>query len=195
MSDIIFKIVALSLLCIFYMVYLGKMIAQKKRGIQTDQIAKGNKQKKVFIIELIMKFATYLVVLMEVISIFANWSWLPTPLKIAGIFFALTGDIIFVMAVFTMKDSWRAGIPERDKTTMITSGIYGYSRNPAFLGFDLVYLGLLMMYFNIVLFIFSMFAIVMLHLQILQEEKFLQEVFGKTYMDYQSSVMRYLGRK
>jgi len=77
----------------------------------------------------------------------------------------------------------------------ITNGIYGYSRNPAFLGFDLVYLGLLMMYFNIVLLVFSIFSIVMLHLQILQEEKFLQEVFGKTYMDYKSKVMRYLGRK
>jgi len=195
MSDIIFKIVAISLLSIFYIVYIGKMIGQKRRGIQTDQIAKGKKPKKVFMIEILMKFATYLVVLIEVISILAKWSWLPTPAKFIGIFFAVTGDIIFAMAVFTMKDSWRAGIPESDKTTMITNGIYGYSRNPAFLGFDLVYLGLLMMYFNIVLLVFSIFSIVMLHLQILQEEKFLQEVFGKTYMDYKSKVMRYLGRK
>ncbi len=43
-----------------------------------------------------------------------------------------------------MKDSWRAGIPDSDKTELVTTGIYKYSRNPAFLGFDLQYMGVLL---------------------------------------------------
>ena len=40
-----------------------------------------------------------------------------------------------------MKDSWQAGIPDKDKTELVTTGIYRFSRNPAFLGFDLMYVG------------------------------------------------------
>ncbi|RGC80247.1 isoprenylcysteine carboxylmethyltransferase family protein [Hungatella hathewayi] len=94
-----------------------------------------------------------------------------------------------------MKDSWRAGIAENDKTEIVTSGIYQISRNPAFLGFDCVYIGLLLMFFNPILLIFSVFAIIMLHLQILQEEQYLPKVFGNDYINYKNKVYRYFGRK
>ena len=43
-----------------------------------------------------------------------------------------------------MRDFWRAGISETDKTELVTEGIYQISRNPAFLGFDLLYIGILL---------------------------------------------------
>lgn len=52
-----------------------------------------------------------------------------------------TGDVVFLAAVLCMRDSWRAGIPEKDKTELVTRGIFKISRNPAFLGFDFVYIG------------------------------------------------------
>lgn len=42
-----------------------------------------------------------------------------------------------------MKDSWRAGISETDKTELVTEGIYQFSRNLAFLEFNLLYIGIL----------------------------------------------------
>lgn len=51
----IFQFVAIVILLLFY---IEKMIAQKKKGIQTDQIARGKKAKKPYGIELIMKLAT-----------------------------------------------------------------------------------------------------------------------------------------
>ena len=77
---------------------------------------------------------------------------------------------------------------------MVTGGIYSVSRNPAFLAFDLVYLGVLLVLFNIPLLAFSVFSAVMLHLQILQEEKFLPTVFGDEYRNYKNHVRRYLGK-
>lgn len=85
----------------------------------------------------------------------------------------MLGDMIFLVSVLCMKDSRRAGIPDKDRTTLVTTGIYRYSRNPAFLGFDFMYVGLLLMYFNLSMFVVSAFAIIMLHLQILQEERYL----------------------
>ena len=103
--------------------------------------------------------------------------------------------MIFLLSVLFMKDSWRAGIPDQDKTELITTGIYRFSRNPAFLGFDLMYIGVLLMYGNLLTLGFSVFAIVMLHLQILQEEQYLASAFGAPYQRYKDQVFRYLGRR
>ena len=58
-----------------------------------------------------------------------------------------------------------------------------------------MYIGVLLMYFNPVNIIFSLFPIVMLHLQILQEEKYMEATFGQEYADYKKKTFRYLGRK
>lgn len=183
------------ILMAFYLIYIGKMLLQKKQGIQTDQIAKREKRDKIFYTELLMKIATYSVVMAEVVSIFVIESDLPIGIMIAGVLLGIAGDLIFAVAVVTMRDSWRAGIAEEDNREMITSGIYKISRNPAFLGFDCVYLGILLLFFNWILLFFSVFAAVMLHLQILQEEKYLPVAFGEEYISYKKHVCRYLGRK
>lgn len=43
-----------------------------------------------------------------------------------------------------MKDSWRAGISETNKTALVTEDIYQISRNPVFLGFELRYICILL---------------------------------------------------
>ena len=43
--------------------------------------------------------------------------------------------------------------------------------------------------------LFTVFAIVMLHLQILQEERYLTATFGTEYLRYRHQVFRYLGRR
>lgn len=190
-----FQITAVIILLAFYACYFVKMILQKKKGIQTDQIGKG-KVGIVRRIELTMKAATLMVPIAEVASICFNTTIFTTWARYAGIGIAVFGDVIFVISVLTMKDSWRAGVPETDKTELVTDGIYRISRNPAFLGFDLVYIGVLMMFFNWILLLVSLFAIVMFHLQIVNvEEKFLSDVFGKEYAEYKRKVNRYLGRK
>lgn len=61
--------------------------------------------------------------------------------------------------------------------------------------FDFMYVGVLLMYGNLLTFAFSVFAMVMLHLQILQEERYLEGAFGTAYTEYKKQVFRYLGRK
>lgn len=191
----IYQVAAILLLAFFYVIYLGKMLLQRKQGIRTNQIATKNKKGRVYAIELLMKLATYAVVLAEGISIGLDTHLLPQPVRIAGIVIAVLGDIIFAAAVYTMGDSWRAGIAKDDKTALVTSGIYRISRNPAFLGFYLVYAGILLLFFNWALCVLTVFAVTMLHLQVLQEEKHLADVFGNAYITYKSKVKRYFGRR
>ncbi len=79
-----------------------------------------------------MKIATYSVVVVEILCLFFVSPQLPRIFMITGAILGFAGDILFAVSVITMKDSWRAGIAENDKTEMITGGIYSVSRNPAF---------------------------------------------------------------
>ena len=190
----LFQLCALVILLFFYGIYFTKQLAQKRRGIQTRQIGR-RKEKALHRVEVLMAAATGLIVPVQLLSLWFQWSHLPDGIRMAGAVLGLLGDGIFLLAVLTMRDSWRAGIPEQDRTEFVSTGIYRYSRNPAFLGFDLMYLGVLLLFFNLPLLLFTLWAMVMLHLQILQEERYLPTVFGTAYTAYQKQVCRYLGRK
>lgn len=188
-----YQILALLVLAVFYGIYFVKLIVQRSHGIQTHQIG-SRSEKEIHQVETWMSIATVGVVAAQLLSILFDWNYLPANARFTGLFIGMLGDMIFLISVITMKDSWRAGIPKTDRTELITTGIYRYSRNPAFLGFDLQYMGLLLMYGNFLTVGFSIFAMSMLHMQILQEEKYLAEEFGETYLEYKKQVFRYLGR-
>lgn len=185
---------ALLVLVIFYGIYFAKMLVQKRQGVQTRQIGRV-KEKSVHRVEVLMSIATLAAPVIQILSILFGWNHMPANARFTGFCIGMLGDIIFLVSVLCMKDSWRAGIPDKDRTKLVTTGIYRYSRNPVFLGFDFMYVGLLLMYFNLSMLVVSAFAIIMLHLQILQEERYLTENYGDSYREYRKHVFRYLGRK
>ena len=193
----LFQILAIIILLVFYGCYFTKMYSQKKKGIRTDQIGRGKGKKGlVLMIELALKVVTYLVPVVEVISIINNTSSMPLGVRCLGVLLGVLGDTVFIISVLTMRDNWRAGVAEDAKTELVTEGIYQYSRNPAFLGFDLVYIGILLMFFNTGLFEITLLVILLLHLQIVNvEEDFLIATFGQEYVDYRKKVRRYFGRR
>lgn len=190
----IYQVTGFLIFVTFYMFYIVKFIIQKKQAIKTNQMGIGNKPKKVLIIERIVSFANVMDVVVSVCSIFLVKNFLVAELRIAGIVIGVVAVIFFAFATITMKNSWRVGIPE-EKTLLVTEGIYKWSRNPAFVGFDLLYLSMCLMFFNIPLLIVSVWAAVMLHLQILQEEEHMYNMFGTEYEEYKKHTMRYFGRK
>lgn len=189
-----YSLSALLVLAGFYGIYFTKMLVQKRRGIRTRQIGR-RKEKTLHTVETLMGIATLAAPVAQLLSIAFGWSLLPANARFTGFCIGILGDVIFLLSVLCMKDSWRAGIPDKDKTALVTTGIYRFSRNPAFLAFDFMYVGVLLLYFNPVTAVFSAFAVVMLHFQILQEERYLTDVFGEAYLTYKRHVFRYLGRK
>lgn len=193
-EQIPYHILALAILIIFYSIYFIKQWMQKRRGINTMQIGR-RKDSNIHTVETLMSIATVGIILAQMLSILFSWNHLSSNARFTGFCVGAIGDIIFLISVLCMKDSWRAGIPDRDETELVTDGIYSYSRNPAFLGFDFQYIGVLLMYCNLLTLMFTIFAIIMLHLQILQEERYLESVFGEDYQKYRHKVFRYLGRR
>lgn len=190
-----FKLISVASLIAFYGCYFIKMFLQKKQGIQTDQIGK-DKVGFVKFVEVTMKVAAVLVFVAGLVSIFIGTNYGSVTVRVMGAAISVVGTFVFIAAVLTMRDSWRAGVSKTDKTELVTKGIYQISRNPAFLGFDLLYIGTLLMFFNWILCILTVFAFIMYHLQIVNvEEEFLLATFGNEYLQYKQKVCRYIGRK
>lgn len=177
---------------IFYVAYLLKLINQRKKGIKTNQLGIGNKSRKTVIIESLLRFSSTAIVIVVLVSAILNTSLFSNQM-VRGIGLALLGlgTCLFIIAMVTMQDNWRAGIPEKDKTDMVTTGIYTISRNPAFLGFDLTYIGASLAFGNIIVLILTALTIALMHLQILEEEKYLETTFGNRYDTYKNKVGRY----
>ena len=190
-----FQVAGIGILLLFYGCYIVKMMAQRKQGIRTDQMGRG-KSGSAKRIELAVKAAAYGAFFAASVSVALDTGRFAPSVRIAGAIAGGAGAAVFAVSVLTMKDSWRAGVSRTEETTLVTEGVYQISRNPAFLGFDLVYLGIGVMFFNWVLFAASVLAAVTLHLQIVHvEEPFLEETFGETYAEYRKGVCRYLGRR
>ncbi len=185
---------ALLMMAVFYGCYFFKMLRQRKQGIATDQLGKG-KTGFVRFIEISLKVIAWLLPAAELISVFANTTSLPAWARLLGAVLCAAGITVFVLAVLEMRDSWRAGVPEGEDTDLVTTGVYAFSRNPAFLGFDLLYIGILLLFFNLPLLLLTLLAILLFHLQIVNvEEEFLLKTFGSDYLQYRKQVRRYLGR-
>lgn len=180
---------------LFYGSYLCKQILLKKQGISTNRLGRGEKPSRTFRIETALKLATFSMVLVQVISLFVIkevYLLLTQPtIRFAGIGIALVGVAVFITAMVYMKTSWRAGVDASQRTVLVKNGIYSISRNPAFLGFDLFYVGFVLAFPNPIQIIFTLLCVVVLHLQILEEEKFLPTVFGAEYVEYKQVTGRY----
>lgn len=191
----VYQIVMLLLLTGFYAAYFLKQILLRKKGIKTNRLAKGSKPKRTAIIEGFLLVATYGIAVIQYASVFFESYMLPfhfaVPVRIIGLAIAACGVLFFVSAIMVMHDSWRAGVDESQKTEIVTSGIYKWSRNPAFVGFDLLYIGTALVFPNVVMIGASIMALVLFHLQILEEEKFLPSAFGDEYLSYKKSTPRY----
>jgi protein-S-isoprenylcysteine O-methyltransferase Ste14 len=115
---------------------------------------------------------------------------------IAGFLIALLGELIRLWGV-----SW-AGSETRTTgnvggTYLIVSGPFAHLRNPLYLGNILMYTGLGIMSFalfpwlQIAGFIFFFLQYYMI---VQEEEKYLEQTFGKEYEDYRNNVPRFIPR-
>ena len=89
----------------------------------------------------------------------------------------------------------RAGttiMPNRRVDRLVTEGAFGFRRNPIYMGETLLFLGLAEFTHNIWFVIVApLFAIAILLLAILPEERHLEERFGQAYLDYKERTRRW----
>lgn len=192
----IYQIASFVLITLFYGIYAVKQVAMRREGIDTARLGKGIKPRAVVVQERILATVTVSVGILQYATVLDGNRFLPIgnpplPLQFAGTAVCVVGAIYFAVAVASMHGNWRAGIDAGHTTELVKTGIYRFSRNPAFVGFDLMYAGFAVVWPNWPLAILSAVAIALFHLQILHEEKYLEGRFGEEYTEYKSRTMRY----
>ncbi len=179
-------------LTVFYTAYFVKMVLLRRAGVKVVHLSKGDKGGRTKAVETALKAATAAVVAVEVVSVVADWLWhSPLWLKVSGLCVAAGGTALFVASMVQMGGSWRVGIDDSGRTGLVTEGVYRWSRNPAFVGFDLVYAGVCLMFPNPAHVAVVAVTMVCFHAQILEEERHLSRVFGREYEEYRRRVRRY----
>lgn len=98
----VFKIITIAILLAFYGCYFGKMILQHRKGIKTDHMVKG-KVGFVKFIEVTLKIVTFIVPVIEVISIFVLPTISPVWLQRIGTVVGVLGVVVFICSVVTGK--------------------------------------------------------------------------------------------
>lgn len=97
-----------------------------------------------------------------------------------------------IVAQYQMKNAWRIGIDEKNKTTLVTHGLFSISRNPVFAGMLVSAWGLFLVLPNILSFFSAACTHIILQIQIRMEEAHLSKQHGIVYEAYKSKVRRIL---
>jgi protein-S-isoprenylcysteine O-methyltransferase Ste14 len=155
----------------------------KRHGIKA--IVFGVTDKTDFIMLPVILFFLY-----SLLSTIFNW---PFPLILINIFWKNNIVVLCAIAICSVSLIWfgvtlkvfgksfRVGIDPDSNDKLITNGTFSISRNPIYLAFETFFIG-----------IFLALLIIVIHRQILREEKFLEIHYGKEYEEYCNKVRRYL---
>ena len=100
--------------------------------------------------------------------------------------------IIVWIAQTQMAKSWRIGIDEKNKSELVTHGLFSVSRNPIFLGIMLANIGLFMVIPNAFTLLIISLSTTSINTQIRLEENFLKKEFGAEYETYLKKVRRWI---
>lgn len=137
--------------------------------------------------------------LLHIIAAFLLARLIPLPfiapliLKYIGFALVVIGFLLGLAAVLTFRRAHTTVDPYHPVSSIVTSGIYGFSRNPIYLGFLLMVIGIPLIggiYWGMIL--APIFILLCNRLVIEHEEAYLGKKFGTTYTDYKSRVRRWL---
>jgi protein-S-isoprenylcysteine O-methyltransferase Ste14 len=138
------------------------------------------------------------------IAVFCSWGFLimravfpwlgfsgePLFLLWVAAILAACGSIIMTFAFFSLGTSLKVGLP-KEETVLRTQGLYRISRNPIYVGVDMICIASVIYFPNILNIVVTFYGIAIHHNIILGEEKFLAERFGDAWNEYQNRVRRY----
>lgn len=138
----------------------------------------------------------YLAGLLIGVALDAAWpaAFLPAPAQyVAGGVAVALGLGLFGLAVGTFVRARTSPVHERPTTSIITTGVFRFSRNPIYVAMTLVLIGLGLAIDSAWIVAMALPAVLIIHrFVILKEEAFLENKFGDDYDRYRRSVRRWL---
>jgi protein-S-isoprenylcysteine O-methyltransferase Ste14 len=129
-----------------------------------------------------------------------RWLW-PAPIFAASTFALYASSALCVAAlglgfwaVLTLRRAGTNVDPRKTSTAIVTAGPFGFTRNPIYVGFTLLYLGItlaLNCWWGLALLVPTL---VVMHVGVIRrEEHYLEKKFAGDYLRYKNNVARYVG--
>ena len=113
------------------------------------------------------------------------------PQRIASLVILMPGLLFSIISMFNLGKSTSLGLPKED-TLLKKTGLYRISRNPMYVGFNLITISSIIYTGNLFILLMGLYSIIVYHFIIVSEEKFLASRFGMEYTDYKTDERRYL---
>ncbi len=115
------------------------------------------------------------------------------PQIILSLLLLAAGIACVSFAIVTLLRSGTSARPDRPASRLVTEGPYRFSRNPIYLGFTAIYVGVAVL-LNIAwpIILLPVVLITLTITAIEREERHLQETFGDAYSDYCRRVRRWI---
>ena len=182
---------ALTIVLLLGMV-LARALLMSRQGIKA--IYFGNLDKKDFLIPPFALFYFYMV--------FANAFNFPAVstqeffhseiIAWFGVFLCLAGLLLLLWSLLSFGMSFRVGIDTDHPDKLVTTGVFAFSRNPIYVAFWIILMGQFLIFPNWILLVYLGAATWLFHRQVLREEAFLSNQYGRQYAEYANQVRRYL---
>jgi len=110
--------------------------------------------------------------------------------RLISIVLVAIGLLFTIISLLNLGKSTRLGLPS-EETVLKSNGLYKLSRNPMYVGFNLITLSSIFYTLNLLVALLGVYSIIVYHLIILGEEKFLGNRFGNEFTRYKTKVGRY----
>jgi len=173
-------------------IVVSRVVLLHRHGVEALNFGKTHKTD--FLIPPFALFYFYLIV--------AHAFGLPTPahsmlfhsglLAWIGVAFCFVGLLLMAWSVISFGRSFRAGIDADHPGGLVTSGAFGFSRNPIYVAFACLLLGQFLVFPNWILLIALGAGAWLFHRQVLREEKYMHGHYGEEYTEYCKRVRRYI---
>ena len=128
------------------------------------------------------------------LNFFSPQPWLPDGLRwIVGVPLVGVGLLLGLWAFQTFRRAHTPTNPYESPTAIATDGPYRFTRNPIYLGFALMYLGLTCLFNSLWPLPLLLLALFIVDRGVIaREERYLEHKFGATYLKYKMTVRRWI---
>ena len=175
-----FAILVLAIMILFVLLRSSQM---KKLGIKAFHF--GKIDKKDFLIPPFVFLYFYLIIantfnlprIGNVLTSNSVVAWIGTA-------FCILAPVLFIWGILSFGKSFRVGIDKDKPGSLVTTGAFSTSRNPLYIAFFMVLLGVYLIFTTWIFFIYFVAGLWLIDRQVCLEENSLRNIYSKEYDDY-----------
>lgn len=173
----------------FFVILVGGRAYLKRRNI--DMEGRPPIHKVPFLLSKFAMIVPWMAMGMQAFGLDLSLTRLPPLLKWTSLGLWVSGWGVMLAGRIELGRSFRVGCPN-EKTSLMTGGVFRWSRNPMYLGLNATFFAAALYTLNPLVLLIGIGIAAVHHRIILAEEDCLRKMFGRDYEEYGGRVGRYL---